>query len=177
MTSSKLRYAAALLAAGLIVSLSVGALADGQEPDHDPRVEVDVEEIHARAGRALEAVPWDELRRALVDVRGILDGVDTEGIRAEVEAAMAELDVEEIQAEIREAFEDVDWDEIRRDIEAAHAEIETLDLEGVRADVLEAFEGIDWDEIRRTLEHAEGVTAEELEKLVEELGIGDGGVI
>ncbi len=139
MTRTKRNFLAALLASGLILSLSVYGLSEGEEPA-DPQAvafgEIDVEEIHAQVERALEAVPWEEISRQLAGARGVLDDVDPEAIRAEVEAALAGLDAEEIHAEAREALEDVDWDEIRRDIEAGRSEIETMDLEGVRADVL-----------------------------------------
>lgn len=182
MTKTRLALAVALLSAGLFVSFSVYALSDGEEPVEPQSAigEIDVEEIHAQVERALESVPWDEIRRQLADTRGIMDDIDPDAIRAEIEAAMADLDVEAIQAEAREALKEVDWGEIRRDIEAARAEIETMDLEGVRADVLEALEEVDWDEIRRTLEDAQGIAAEELEALdevLEELRGGSSGVI
>ncbi len=186
MTRTKLNFVAALLAASLIVPLSVYGLADGQEGDDNQQADrtalddIDVEEIDRRVERALEAVPWPEISRQLADVRGILDGVDPEGIRAEVEAAMDELDVEQIRADVREALEGVDWDEIRQDIEDARAEIEKMDVEGIRAEVFEAVEDVDWDEIRRSLEDAKGVAAEELrvlDEVLEELGIAGSGVI
>lgn len=186
MTKTKLNFAVALLAGSLICTLSVFALSDGEE-EADQRSttaaamgEINVEEIQAQVESALEGVPWEEISRQLADVQGILDGVDPEAIRAQVEAAMADLDVERIRAEAREALDDVDWDEIRRDIEAAHAEIETMDLEGVRADVLQALDDVDWDEIRKTLQDAKGMAAGELEALDEilkELGNDGSGVI
>ncbi len=184
MTKTKLRFAAALLAGSLLVTLSVYGLSDGED-QAEPQAaaaldEIDVEEIHAQVERALESVQWDEIGRQLADARGVLNDIDPEAIRAQVEAAMADVDIEAIHAEAREALEEVDWDEIRRDIEDARAEIETLDLEGVRADALKALEEVDWDEIRRTLEDAQGIAAEELEALdevLEELRAGSSGVI
>ncbi len=185
MTQTKLKFAAALLAGSLILTLSVYGLSDDEEqaePQSAAAVaaEIDVEEIHAQVESALEGVPWEEIGQQLADVRGILDGIDPEAIRAQVEAAMADLDVEAIRAEARQALDDVDWDEIRQDLENARAEIETMDLEGVRADVLEALEDVDWDEIRRDLEDAKGLAAEELkalDEMLEELGDSGSGVI
>ncbi len=185
MNRTRLIFASALLAGGLILSISVYGLSEAEEPV-DSQVpaavldEIDVEEIQAEVERSLEPVPWDEISAQLADARGVLDSLDLDAIRAEVEAAMAELDVEEIRAEARQALDEVDWDEIRQDVEAAHAEIEAMDLEDVRADVREALAEVDWDEIRRTLEEASGLAAEELEaldELLEELGTGSSGVI
>ncbi len=186
MTRTKLSFAAAtLIVACMIVSLSVYGLAEGQEPDdnhQNPQTgvtaldDIDVEEIHRQVEGVLDAVPWAKL----ADVRGILDGVDAEGIRAEIEAAMEVLDMEEIHAEVREALEGVDWAEIQQDVEDAKSEIETIDLEGIRGDVREALEDVDWGEIRRSLEEAKGVAADELQaldELLEELGVAGSGVI
>ena len=177
---TRFSFIAVLLAAGLMLSLSVYGLADGEESAGTAVDETDVGEIHAQIEGALKAVPWEEIGRQLADVQSSLDGIDPDAIRAEVEAAMAGLDIERIHADARAALEDVDWDAIQRDIEAAHAEIETMDLEDVRADVLEAMEEIDWDEIHRTLEQAKGLAAEELEalnELLEAFETGSSGVI
>ena len=181
MTRIKLQIAA-LLAACLISSLTVVGLAAGEEPgdsqqDQNPPT-VTMDDLDAEERReveqALEAVPWDEIRHALADVRGALAEVDAEAIRAEVEAAMAEVDLEEIRAEVRETLEEVDWDEIRQEIESARVEIRAVDFEEIRAEVREALEEVDWDEIRRTMEEAEGIAAEELGALDELLEDLDG---
>ncbi len=177
MTKTKLSIAAALLAAGLILSLSVYALPGGEEAEpqdrQEPVVEIDVEAIQRSVERALEAVPWEEIHQQLGDVQGILDGVDVEAIRAEVESAMADIDVAAIHAEVEAAMADIDVDAIRAEVETAMADI---DVAAIRA---EALEDIDWDEIRLVIEEAKGVTAEELdalEEMLEELS-GNSGVI
>ncbi len=194
MTKTKLSFAAALLAVGLILSLSVYGLPGGEEAaePQDPQdsvVEIDVEEIQRSVERALEAVPWEEIHQQLGDVQGILDGVDVAAIHAQVESAMADIDVAAIHAEVEAAMADIDVDAIRAEVETAMAdidmdaimaEVETamaeVDVDAIRA---EALEDIDWDEIRLVIEEAKGVTAEELdalEEMLEELS-GNSGVI
>ncbi len=186
MTKTKLNFAAALVAAGLLVSLSAFALAEEREADDNKKQqagqsapkEIDVEGIHRRVAGALEAVPWAEISQQLAEARGVVDGIDMEGIRAEVEAAMEGLDLEQINVDVRQALEGIDWEQIREDIEHARSEIETMGVEDIRTNVLEALKGVDWDDIRRLLKEAEGVTAEELRAFDEALedleGAGSG---
>ncbi len=179
MTRTRLSTAAALLAAGLIASLSVVALPAGEEPDNsqgNPAAAPENRDAEERrqAERALKSVPWDEIGSALAEVRDALKEVDAEAIGAEVEAALAEVDLEEIRAEVRNALAEVDWDEIRQELESAREEIQAVDFEEIRSEVRQALDEVDWDEIRRTLEEAEGIVAEELEALDEMLEELDG---
>ncbi len=85
MTRTQYNFAAALLAASLILSLSVYGLSDGEDEAESQAVavdEIDVEEIQRQVESALESVQWEEISQQLTDVRGILDDIDPQAIRA-----------------------------------------------------------------------------------------------
>jgi len=173
---NKLRFPLAMLAMVLLLSLSAYALPKTDESaDPRPKSRAQVHETESSHGDfedALSAVPWDELRAALSEVSTVLDEVDTDEIRREIEEAMAEIDLEEIHLEARAAMEGVDWEGIRQEIEDAHAEIKDAHLEDVHREVREAMDSVDWEEIHQEIEDAqaemEDVYLEDIELHVRE---------
>ncbi|MEM7353903.1 MAG: hypothetical protein AAF657_24090 [Acidobacteriota bacterium] len=183
MTRKPLHFAAALLAAGLLLTLSVYALPAGDEADDASQssetttIYVD-DARHRMVEEALANVPWDTIHNSLAIARSALEGVDTEAIHLKIDEAMAAVDFAEIEAEVAEALEGIDWEEVEREIAEARAEVEASNLEEIEAEVREAMEGIDWEEIRRAVEEATGGSLDVLDEVFKELAASEGtGVI